>query len=212
MKKPKRIILIRHAESEGNDDPIVYQEMPDHEIPLTFLGVEQARSLGKKMKEEILRDERARVYVSPYNRARQTCRLLLEFIGNNVTTVYEEPRLREQDWGNRRPFQETERIKRERLEYGRFYFRFPQGESGADVYDRVSTFLETLHRDFEKKDYPSSAVIVTHGLTMLLFLMRWFHWSVEKFERHRMPDNCQMVIMELQADGRYRLATKLKQE
>jgi broad specificity phosphatase PhoE len=26
---------------------------------------------------------------------------------------------------------------------------FPNGESGADVYDRVSTFMETLHRDMD---------------------------------------------------------------
>lgn len=32
-----------------------------------------------------------------------------------------------------------------------FYFkRIPDGESAADVYDRVSDFFGTLHRDFEK--------------------------------------------------------------
>ena len=53
-----------------------------------------------------------------------------------------------------------------------FYYRIPDGESGADVYDRVSTFLETLYRDFAKPDYPENTIIVTHGMTLRLFFMR----------------------------------------
>lgn len=36
--------------------------------------------------------------------------------------------------------------KTERSEFGRFYYRFPQGEAGLDVYDRVSLFIGTLFR------------------------------------------------------------------
>lgn len=32
------------------------------------------------------------------------------------------------------------REKLERLRYGRFFYRFPHGESGADVYDRMTVF------------------------------------------------------------------------
>lgn len=31
------------------------------------------------------------------------------------------------------------KIKETRERYGRFYYRFPEGESGADVFDRVSS-------------------------------------------------------------------------
>ncbi|HXQ32746.1 MAG TPA: histidine phosphatase family protein, partial [Anaerolineales bacterium] len=72
------------------------------------------------------------------------------------------------------------------------------------------TFLETLHRDFKKSGYPQNALIVTHGLTLRLFLMRWFHWTVEEFENLRNPRNCQVVVMEKQADNRYELLTKLE--
>lgn len=41
-------------------------------------------------------------------------------------------------------------IMRERREIGAFYYRFPDGESGADVYDRVDNFVEHLHRLFRK--------------------------------------------------------------
>ena len=37
----------------------------------------------------------------------------------------------------------------ERREFGSFYYRFPEGESGADVYDRVTDFLGSLNREFK---------------------------------------------------------------
>ena len=208
--KPKRIILIRHGESAGNNDPRFYQESPDHKIALTPGGIEQAREAGKILKEKILCGETVRIYSSPYKRARQTRDGLLDAIADNVEKKYEEPRLREQDWGNLRPFLETEKIKEERHNYSRFYYRFPDGESGADVYDRVSTFLETLYRDFDKEYYPPNTLIVSHGLTILLFLMRWFHWNVGRFEQTRKPKNCQILVMEMQHGGKYRLTSELK--
>ena len=106
--------------------------------------------------------------------------------------------------------EELRRIRRDRIEYGTFYYRLPDGESGADVYDRVTTFLETLHRDFSKPNFPENAVIVTHGLTLRIFLMRWFHWSVGHFERVRNPRNGEVVVMEIGSDGRYEVVTTLR--
>lgn len=36
--------------------------------------------------------------------------------------------------------------KEARSKFGRFYYRFPDGESGLDVYCRVSSFIGTLFR------------------------------------------------------------------
>lgn len=38
-------------------------------------------------------------------------------------------------------------------------------------------------------------VIVTHGLALRLFLMRWFQFSVHDFEESYNPDNCELVTM-----------------
>jgi broad specificity phosphatase PhoE len=83
-------------------------------------------------------------------------------------------------------------------------------ESGADVYDRVSVFFETLYRDFNKPDYPENTLIVTHGMTLRIFLMRWLHWTVEEYESLENPNNCQVVVMEQDAHGKYQLITPLK--
>ncbi|MBC8334004.1 MAG: histidine phosphatase family protein [Anaerolineales bacterium] len=207
--KPNRIILIRHGESEGNVDREQYGKIPDFSLNLTEKGIDQARKAGAEIKN-IIGAETVGVYISPFYRTRQTLKYLRENIEENITSASEDPRIREQEWGHLRPLEENEDIKIERNEYSTFYFRIPDGESGADVFDRVSTFLETLHRDFRKPDFPENALIVTHGMTLRLFLMRWYHWTVEEFENIRNPKNCQIIVMEKQDDDKYELIGDLK--
>ena len=40
--------------------------------------------------------------------------------------------------------------------------------------------------------------------------MRWFHWTVEEFEQLANPGNCQLVVLERQPDGKYRLVSELQ--
>lgn len=127
--------------------------------------------------------------------------------------VKDEPRLREQDFGN---FQEVSSMKdvlEKRKTYGHFFFRFPQGESAADVYDRVASFQETLFRHFEErqsKKIRDVIVLVTHGIYSRVFLMKWFRWTYEEFESFtNVPNGC-VIVMELDEEtDRYFLRTKL---
>ncbi len=207
--RPKRIILIRHGESEGNADGEIYSSTPDFKLKLTPKGKEQAKEAGKVLKN-IFGDESLYVYVSPYTRTRQTFKHIRPSIEENIVRVVEDPRIREQDWGHLQSKKYFDEIIKIRDDFSTFYYRIPDGESGADVYDRVSIFFDTLHRDFENPDYPQNVLIVTHGMTLRLFLMRWFHWSVEEFELVRNPKNCQIVVMELQPDGHYKLIDNLR--
>jgi hypothetical protein len=50
----------------------------------------------------------------------------------------EESQLREQDWGNQQGPGAQAKNYDDRLRYGRFFYRFPEGESAADVYDRLT--------------------------------------------------------------------------
>ena len=135
-------------------------------------------------------------YFSPYLRTKQTLQHLN--IPNTVLYTREEPRLREQDFGNFQIVSEIQRAKRERPKFGRFFYRFPNGgESGADVFDRVSAFTGTFLRDMEQLDVATArratAVFVTHGITARLFVMKWFHWSVDEFEQLYNPPNCGLL-------------------
>ncbi|KAG4220114.1 hypothetical protein PC116_g31407, partial [Phytophthora cactorum] len=126
--------------------------------------------------------------------------------------VYEEPRLREQDFGNFQPCSaEMERMWQERADYGHFFYRIPNGESAADAYDRVSGFNESLWRQFGEDDFASVCVLVTHGLMSRVFLMKWYHFSVEYFEDLRNVNHCEFLIMKKQEDsGKYDLQNKLR--
>lgn len=207
--RPEKIILVRHGESEGNIDKSLYNSTPDFALKLSPTGVEQAKQAGIEI-HKIIEDGSMYVYLSPYYRTRETYQHISESLKDNVIKAVEDPRLREQDWGHLRHQDENKNINEERDNFSTFYYRIPDGESGADVFDRVSNFLDTLHRDFEKIDFPENVLIVTHGLTMRLFLMRWFHWTVEEYENLRNPKNCQIVIMEKQFDNHYQLISELE--
>ena len=49
-ERPKRIILIRHGESEGNTDSRAYARTPDSKIRLTERGFAQALVAGLQMR------------------------------------------------------------------------------------------------------------------------------------------------------------------
>lgn len=224
---PKRIILVRHGESQGNCDGSAYVSTPDHKIPLTPHGLSQACRAGCLIRDVISTSSsggggggssrgrlwKVYIYVSPYERARSTLREMgRAFPRGGILGVREECRVREQDFGN---FQEEERmkaIKQTRERFGRFFYRFPEGESAADVYDRVSSFLESLWRDIDMNrlhhdpSHDLNLIIISHGLTLRVFLMKWFKWTVEQFECLNNLDNCEFRVMQLGSGGEYSLA------
>ena len=126
--------------------------------------------------------------------------------------MYEEPRLREQDFGNFQPSSaEMTRMWHERADYGHFFYRIPNGESAADTYDRVASFNESLWRNFGDDRFASVCVLVTHGLMARVFLMKWYHWSVEYFEDLRNVNHCEFVVMARSPDtGKFVLRNQLR--
>jgi broad specificity phosphatase PhoE len=187
-----RIILLRHAESLGNIDELAYTRTPDHALPLTARGEAQARKAGKVVRD--LLDEPAAAYVSPYVRAVRTLALL--DLGDRLERVVPEPRLREQDWGNLQDPVEQEVQKRKRHEFGHFFYRLAHGESGADVDDRVASFLNELDLRIAKDvGHPDTVLIVSHGLTMRLLCRRLFSWSIPLFESLSNPEHCSYHVI-----------------
>ncbi|WP_125609834.1 histidine phosphatase family protein [Specibacter cremeus] len=207
MSAPQQIIMVRHGQSAANIDQTIYNRVPDYRIPLTALGREQVAAAGENLRRQ-LDGRKVCVYVSPYLRAYQTLEELR--LGDLVDRVIEEPRLREQDWANFQDPAEIADQKELRNAYGHFFYRFRDGESGSDVYDRVSSFMETLYRHWAKPGYAPNTLLVTHGLTMRLFCMRWFHWSVEYFESLNNPGNAEIRTLVRHGDA-YTLDTSFDQ-
>lgn len=206
---PKRIILIRHGLSEGNEDSKINSQKPDYTLKLSEEGIIQAGVAGINLKN-IINEETIFFYISPYWRTRMTFEQIISKFPKEKYKLIEDPRLREQEWGHLRSAKDTKIIEEERDAYGPFYFRFPDGESGADVYDRICSFFGTLFRDFEKENFPENAVIINHGMTIRLFIMKWFHLSVEDYEKLANPENCQLIVLERENNGKYILKNELK--
>jgi broad specificity phosphatase PhoE len=67
------------------------------------------------------------------------------------------------------------------------------------------------HRDWDSPHSPRNVLIVSHGLTMRLFCMRWFHWSVRFFESLSNPGNAETRVLLRQPDHRYKLDQPFEQ-
>ena len=191
----------------------------DWRIPLTLLGKQQARAAGDTIRELLRqpvgdacsgatdtkdgRTAKIFFYVSPYRRTRQTLRGIMSRLDRTqIVGVREEPRISEQQFGNFQNVEAVQRAKSERGVFGRFFYRFPQGEAGFDVYSRVTSFISTVMRDcaqlraegHDLRDF--NICIVTHGLTLRLFLMRWFQFTVDEFEQSFNPENGKVIVLE----------------
>ncbi|KAA8493156.1 Phosphoglycerate mutase-like protein AT74 [Porphyridium purpureum] len=213
LMRPARIILVRHGESHGNVDKSVFAYTHDSKVLLTTRGWQQARTAGRKLRT-ILGTGPTCVYLSPYARTKQTlCAILAELDPLCVSKMRyrEDPRLRELEFGNLQKMDLQRELMAEREICGRFYYRFPHGESGADVYDRVGLFLASIFRELDSRARPrwQNVVVVAHGLVIRVLLMRYLNWTIaEQFEGVWNPPNCAIWVLEkIPGTGTYRLVT-----
>lgn len=184
------IKLVRHGESESNIGAVRSQDVGDHEVALSPRGVSQAQEAGRAIGREFV--ESALVYTSPYRRTRSTLAGILAGAGIAATDVrvYEDPRLREVEPG----YEEWEAQQELRRTHGWFYYRFRGGESPADCFDRTSMFLESMMRQVQRKAV-DRVLVVSHGLTIRCFVMRFLHLTIEQFDELANPHNCDVITL-----------------
>lgn len=232
---PNKVVLVRHGQSMGNIDEKLYSTTPDNAMPLTRLGFEQARVCGKNLKARILgENETVHFIVSPYVRTVETFHGIVsawcdpaEFahirdrdlrlkawysrLLELGLTWHEDPRIREQDFGNYQDHEKIKEAKKERVRFGTFYYRFAHGESASDVYDRISTFLDSLWRSFDMNK-SQNYVLVTHGISIRVLLARYFRYTIDQFNLLRNPRNCEMVALSHDGRGKLRLLGRYELE
>jgi broad specificity phosphatase PhoE len=184
------IKLVRHGESLANAGGLNPEEVGNHTIPLTPAGHEQALEAGRRIGAGFI--EGAVVYTSPYLRAKETLEGVIKGAGvdGERVRVYEDPRLREVDFG----YADIKAQEPLRRTHGWFYYRFAGGESPADCFDRTSGFLESLVKQMERRQ-ADRALITTHGLTIRCFVMRFLHLTVEQFDTIANPRNCDIISL-----------------
>jgi broad specificity phosphatase PhoE len=197
--------IIRHGESVGNVDPEVYLDTPDHKVPLTQEGIKQARAKREELLNLLHGYKFIYSWVSPYTRTQETAQHMFpekELREKNlVVNIRQDPRIREQEWGTLNSMSDRDKLVAERKRVGHFFYRFPNGESGADVYDRSSHFLESVFRNHKLEGPKAANVIFTHGLTGRVLAMRLMHTPYEEFEAWDNPRNCQIIKLERRPGG-----------
>ena len=185
------IKLVRHGQSTANVRQRNPQDDGDHTTPLTELGHQQAEEAGRALGRDYV--ENALIFVSPYLRTRQTLDGILRGAGveRAAVRILEDPRLREADHGYSNVPDQKSRAQKV---HGKFYYRFRGGESPADCYDRTSSFLDTMHRELERKGR-DKVLLVTHGITIRCFVMRFLHLPVSDYDTLRNPKNTAIVTI-----------------
>jgi broad specificity phosphatase PhoE len=198
------IALVRHGRSAANDDPRVYLTTPDHAIPLARPDDDpEALNAGDRLATLGFDPADVCSWRSPYLRCVQTEVLVMRrAIGEGFERISrrESFMLREQEFGDWDGLDEAQMQALDPVKYarrarmtdyrGRFYFRYPSGESRADVVQRLSIFLGKLHRTHFRHH-----VIFLHGVTQRAFRMAWFNSSSDWFEAEPNPANASVLVI-----------------
>lgn len=172
----RELVLIRHGESTANvareeaeaaQAEVIDVSARDADVPLSELGQAQAAAVGRWLTRYRAEGDPAKVWASPYVRARTTAELAMRAAGDDVAPRIDE-RLRDKELGvldtltmygvqTRFP-QEWER----RRWLGKFYYRAPGGESWADMTLRIRSFLTDTAG-------AGRHVVFTHDAMVMLF-------------------------------------------
>lgn len=205
----KNIFLVRHGQSLANVDRFAAKGvLPDHAIPLTELGQQQADAAGPALVQIMQREHihlsgysNIRMWTSPYLRTRDTA----QRIHQSLKPIFpkldlkEHINLAEQQFGlfDNVPDEDLPKVfPLEHSHYdlaekfnGRFWARMPLGESRFDVAVRVHQAFGTFIRD-EDKHGIDNLIVVCHGVTMRAFIMQWLNLPYEWMDEQRNPGNC----------------------
>lgn len=168
----------------------------DYETPLTSEGEMQAAITGAKLLEAGTALPDVIIY-SPYLRTRETMDFLTQGWGQlEMVPRVEDDRIREQEHGlavaynDWRVFHTFHPEQRELKKLqGDYWYQYPQGESVADVRDRVRSMLTTLVREYRGQ----RVLMVTHHLTILSIRATLERLTPEEFiklDKTNKPVNC----------------------
>jgi broad specificity phosphatase PhoE len=217
LKWPASLWLVRHAESAGNLardraelqglERIIMEAGRDAEVPLSPLGEQQARALGRWIGGLPHDEQPTAILTSPYLRARRTAELAVEAAGLRGLPLVVDERLREREFGVldrlthhgiQRQFPEQAELRRA---LGKFYHRPPGGESWCDVILRLRTVIDTVTRE----NRGDRLLVVCHSVVVLCFRYLLEHMTEQQIlaiDREVDVANCSLTSYALAADGR----------
>ena len=163
QKWPQQIWLVRHGQSAGNvareaaeaaSQFLIDIAHRDVDVPLSELGERQARALAVWFGALPAAQQPEVVLHSPYIRACETARAVIDQLGRDRLTIVADERLREKEFGvldRLTPLGIADKfpeLAEQRKHVGKFYFRPPGGESWCDVILRLRSVIDTITREY----------------------------------------------------------------
>ncbi len=195
---PKRIVFVRHAESEGNimssRDGEFLVGKANHAFALTKRGEQQARTTGAWLNARYTFDS---FYCSTFSRTLDT--LVCMFPSANPSIDSRLNELWRGIWHTmptaiivqEYPYEEGIRERE-----GLFHYSAPGGQSGSDFELKIYSFLQQLRMDCSGQ----SVLVVTHGYWLLHLWRILQNKSVLEYEQRYINDkyrNCATCIYEV---------------
>src|SRR3954471_3510106 len=190
---PERLWIVRHGESAGNvardaahAAGLAHIDIADRDVdvPLSELGIEQSRALGRWFAALPAAERPNVVLTSPYLRAQRTAEIIEAEGGVCVErdTVVVDERLREKQFGvlDRLTRSGIEELHPDQAEFrrllGKFYHRPPGGESWCDVILRLRSALDTMSLHYDG----CRVLVVAHQVVVLCLRYLVEHMTEEQ--------------------------------
>jgi broad specificity phosphatase PhoE len=176
--------FVRHGETPGNAE----RRFQTPDVPLSEAGRAQAIAVAATLLQTTHAEA---ILASDYARTMETAAAISERLSLPIT---EEPALRERNFGYARG-QLYADIGEETMALWRApHFRIDQGESWADVHERVARFLESLRAAPPAREL----ILVTHGGCMSVALDYLAGKPIDTFILTPL-DNCAVRTIVLEA-------------
>jgi broad specificity phosphatase PhoE len=188
-----RLLLIRHAQSQGNFEGRLQGRK---EFPLTELGLSQASALAERLSSAGI----SAVYASPIRRALDTASKVAERIGLEVVT---DPRVQEYDFGDLLSGLTWPEIREKQPEIVNALMsndsdfpRYP-GEEGRKAFrDRVCAALGEITDRHQAED---AVAVVAHAGPIAVYLLETLGRKYSRPIPFRI-DNASITTVELTAN------------
>ena len=211
--KGKEIYLVRHGETDWNVKGFCQGSRND--IPLNKLGKEQAITTGKYLNEYRQRDCKFDlVLCSPLIRTRETCELICNKIGYDLSKVKYMDELKENDKGSVCIGKSHEELRKDKF-YNDYFNTRDSVRKIKDPIEKTLNYekiMKTVEKKYEiekeenlrkriykiinfiKKTNKKKILIVTHGGYILYFLQYLFNiYRVQ--QSYSGTENCHISVL-----------------
>jgi len=211
--KGKQIYLVRHGETDWNVKGFCQGSRND--IPLNKLGKEQAIKTGKYLSEYRQRDGKFDlVLCSPLIRTRETCELICNKIGYDLSKVIYMDELKENDKGLVCIGKSHEELRKDKF-YNDYFNTRDSNRKIRDPIEKTLNYektMKTVEKKYEiekeenlrkriykiinfiKKTNKKKILIVTHGGYILYFLQYLFNiYRIQ--QSYSGTENCHITLL-----------------